>query len=142
MAKTDKHYKNIRPGTVVHSNDRYFQGSDGYSKNREAVVLKSNEKGHVVLSKLTTSKNNPYAKPVKNYPGSKYESRNVYNKTNTNEKIKVGKSKIISDENKFCMSNFPNVPIDAVEDIILQSISDKKYGKRNKQRILSILDED
>lgn len=138
--KKSKFVKNIKPGTVVHSNDKYFQGADGYSKNREAVVLKSNKKGHVALSKLTTSKEQNY-EDVKNYPGSRYNPETIYSRTQNNKKIKVSKSRVSNDNNKFILSNFPSIPIESVEDIVYQSINNKRFGKRNKKRLLSIIND-
>lgn len=118
---------------VVHSNDKYFQGSDGYEKNRESVVLTSNENNEVALAKLTTSKNPKY-KNVPNYGQSKFMTEDLYIKDNEGKFIKISSGQVSNDTSKFVKSNWQDVPIESVEYIKETLFNNSKYGLRNKDR--------
>lgn len=118
---------------VVHSNDKYFQGSDGYAKNRESVVLTSNENNEVALAKLTTSKN-PRYENVPNYGQSKFMTEDLYIKDNEGKFIKISPGQVSNDISKFVKSNWQDVPIESVEYIKETLFNNNKYGLRNKDR--------
>ena len=121
-------------GLVVHSNDKYFYRSDGYSKSRESVVIGKNKYNEVALAKLTTSKNEKY-KDVPNYNGSRFMTEDVYTSDNTNKRIVISKSKKLSDNNKFIKSHFDDVPVDSVEYIKNELVNNDRFGKRNQKRL-------
>lgn len=118
----------------MHSNDKYFFGSDGFSKNRESVVIDTNANHEVALVKLTTSQNSKY-KDVPNYVGSKYMTEDLYIKDNNNKNIVVSNKRVIDNENKFIKSNFKDIPIESVEVIKHDLLNNSKYGKRNRDRL-------
>lgn len=118
---------------VVHSNDKYFQGSDGYSKSRESVVLTSNKNNEVALAKLTTSQNPKY-KNVPNYGKSKFMTEDLYIKDNDGDFIKISFGNVSNDTNKFVKSNWQDVPLDSVEYMKDTLFNHSKYGLRNQDR--------
>lgn len=129
----------VKVGTVIHSNDKYFFGSDGYDKNRESVVVATNGK-KVALSKLTTSKNEKY-KFVPNYNNiSKYISQNLYTKDNELKDIYISDKNYIDKFNKFIISSFSMISEDSVKEILSVILSDPIYGERNKKRLKQFLE--
>lgn len=118
---------------VVHSNDKYFQGSDGYAKSRESVVLISNKNNEVALAKLTTS-NNPKYKNVPNYGKSKFMTEDLYIKDNEGNFIKISSSNNADDSNKFVKSKWQDVPIESVEYIKDSLLNNSRFKYRNRQR--------
>lgn len=117
----------------MHSNDKYFQGSDGYAKSRESVVLTSNKYNEVALAKLTTS-DNPKYKNVPNYGKSKFMTEDLYIKDNDGKFIKISFGNVSDVTNKFVKSNWQDVPIESVEYIKDTLFNHSKYGKRNQDR--------
>ena len=131
--------KPIKVGTVVHTNDKYFQGSDGYSKNREAVIVGLNGKKELVLVKLTTS-SNPKYKQVPGYKeGSKYMTESLYILDNEGKRIKISNVQDVTDEYKFIRSRFPDVSESAVQEILKVVLNDRKYGMRNTRRYSQVI---
>ena len=127
--------KPVKVGTVVHSNDKYFYGSDGYSKNREAVIVGINNKNELVLVKLTTS-SNPKYKQVPGYmKGSKYMTEDLYVLDNEGKRIKLSNVKDVTDEFKFIRSAFPDVSENAVKEILKVVLSDRRFAKRNRKNL-------
>lgn len=126
--------KPVKIGSVVHSNDKYFYGSDGYSKNREAVIVGINNKNELVLVKLTTS-SNPKYKQVPGYiKGSKYMTEDLYVLDNEGKRIRLSNVRDVTNEYKFVRSTFPDVSEFAVKEILKVVLNDKKYGLRNQRR--------
>lgn len=125
-------------GTVVHSNDKYFYGSDGFSKNRESAVVAKNGK-KVALAKLTTSENEKY-EYVPNYNNkSKYMTQDLYTKDDKGNNIYVSQTYKIDDCNKFVKSSFPSITEESAQEILKVLLNDKKYGKRNRKRLEEFL---
>ena len=125
--------QNVKVGSVVHSNDKYFLGSDGYSKDRESVVVAKNGE-NVALVKLTTSENPKYM-DVPNYPKhSRFMTEDIYVKDNEGKPIVVSKQNSINDLHKFIVSHFPNLPKSSVDEILNIVLNNSKYGERNTRR--------
>lgn len=118
----------------MHSNDKYFYRSDGYEKNRESVIVATNDNNEVALVKLTTS-NTPKYKVVPDYKNSRYMTEDIYTTDNENKRIQVCDATKISNEAKFIPSKFEDIPSSSVESIKETLINDSKYGYRNKQRL-------
>lgn len=132
--KSDNKKKTIKIGTVIHSNDKYFLKSKGFSKNRESVIVGKGEKGNALVK--LTSQNTANTAKVPDYEKESYfDVRNLYTKDNAGNYIAISDKTKIDELNKFIKSNWPEVPISSVELIKKTVISDLKYGKRNKRRL-------
>ena len=127
--------KPVKVGSVVHSNDKYFYGTDGYSKNREAVIVGINDRNELVLVKLTTSENPKYKEVLDYSKKSRYMTETLYVKDNTGKAIKLSNVKNVTDEYKFIRSYFPDVSEKAVKEILKVVLSDRRFAKRNKQNL-------
>lgn len=132
--------KPIKVGSVVHTNDKYFQGSDGYSKNREAVIVGINDKNELVLVKLTTSSNPKYRQVLGYEKGSKYMTESLYVLDNEGKRIKISNVQDVTDEYKFIRSWFPDVSESAVQEILRVILNDRRFGKRNRRSLNKFYD--
>ena len=137
MSFKNKSQKNrpIKIGSVVHSNDKYFYGSDGYSKDRESVIVGMNNRKELVLVKLTTSENPKYKQVPGYMVGSKFMTENLYVKDNEGKPIKLSNVQDVTDEYKFIRSQFPDVSETAVKEILKVVLSDRRFAKRNRQNL-------
>ena len=135
--RKNKSQKNrpVKVGSVVHSNDKYFWGSDGYSSDREAVIVGINARNELVLVKLTTSENPKYNDVLYYSKKSRYMTETLYVKDNTGKAIKLSNVENVTDEYKFIRSRFPDVSESAVKEILKVVLNDRRFAKRNRRNL-------
>lgn len=117
-------------GTVLHSNDKYFSGTDGNSdKGRYAIVLDSNAAGDLGVGKVTHS-DKQKGVSVADYfdsksrvlPGGLYTFDNAGNPIRISDKFEIRTSKGIINETK-------------LEEILQNMFEDERFGRSNLDKL-------
>lgn len=126
--------KKIPQGTLIHSRDDYFFGTDYQSqKSRMAVVLETNKNDEMALSKLTTSPRKSKSLPNFRQGNSRYNYENIYisddegNPITLNVVDSSGKKKFVKNRNPSKKVSKKDVNI-IKKDVLFTS----KYKKRNR----------
>jgi hypothetical protein len=136
MSRKKNISKNVPNGKIVHTDDKYFYKSGGYSKRRMAVVVDSNKNNDLAIVKLTTSEK---GKAIRGYKKGKSRFRpNVYTYDNEGKPIRLdsrdnGKRKFVLDDRK--TNDMSKKDVNFVKK---QSLFDDRFGIRNRRRLKNL----
>lgn len=126
--------QNVSPtvpnGTILHSQDYYFSGTDGQSrKGRYVIVLDSNVDGDLGVGKVTHSTKQEgvsvaeyFDQDSKVLPGGLYIYDNTGRPIRISNKFEIRTSKGVVDETK-------------VEEIIQKMLEDERFGRSNLDKL-------
>lgn len=121
---------NIPNGTILHTRDNYLEGADGKSvKGRYVVVLDSNRNGDLGVGKVTHSQKEAGVSVAENFDEkSRIQVGGLSTKDNSGQPIRVS--------NKFQLKPSKGlVEEHKVNEIKKALVTDKRFGKRNRQRL-------
>jgi len=134
-AKKENVALTVPNGTVLHSYDYYFEGTDGNSrKGRYVIVLDSNSAGELGVGKVTHSKKQ-IGVSVEEYfdENSQVLSGGLYTFDNNGKPICVS--------NKFEVKFSKGViPSSKVDEILKNMLEDVRFGKSNLDKLNQLKD--
>lgn len=125
--------KKIHNGSLVISNDKFFEGTDGKSqKTRMSTVVDSNRKDELAIVKLTTSKKN--GRRFKNDKGFDRHGQNIYTRDNEGNPIKIDNKKFLSGSKRRSIS------LGQANEIKRRNIRETKLGQANRNKLRELKD--
>ena len=132
MREQPKKRKNVSQeipnGTLVITNDKFLYGTDGQSnKTRMSVVVDSNRKDELGLSKWTTSRKN--GRKISNKQGFKRHGNEIFTKDNEGKPIIIDGKKFIRGSKKRTISK------KNANEIKRRNLKESKYKKRNRANL-------